>query len=166
MFCHERYGKPSLLPWYWGSPSWGLSFLKQEQVCLDLLKRIDMLGVCAIQTILSQKHTLHDLFGSQDIGAFAYRIVVTTLYLTLTRPDISYIVNLLCQFMQCLTSIHWSGVKRVLWYIAGTSTLDLRISTKSSLNLVGFSDADWARCPLTRWTTSGLFIFLGSNCIS
>lgn len=58
------------------------------------------------------------------------------------------------------------GVKRILRYIAGTLHLGLRITSKSSLHLVGFSDANWAGCPLTRRSTTGMCIFLGSNCVS
>ncbi|WMV37039.1 hypothetical protein MTR67_030424 [Solanum verrucosum] len=68
--------------------------------------------------------------------------------------------------MQCPTTIHWSGDKCTLLYTVGISKLGFRISTKSSLNLVGFSDADWAGCPLTQRSTSGLCIFLKSNCFS
>ncbi|KAF3675117.1 putative serine/threonine-protein kinase PBS1-like [Capsicum annuum] len=72
------------------------------------------------------------------------------------------LVNLLFQFMEH----HWIGVKRILRYIAGTIELGLQLTTKSSLRLVGFFDADWGGCPLTRRSTTGICVFLGSNCIS
>lgn len=60
----------------------------------------------------------------------------------------------------------WSGIKRVLRYITGSPHLGLLISTRSSLNLVGFSDADWAGCPIIRRSTTGICVFLFSNCVS
>ena len=57
-------------------------------------------------------------------------------------------------------------VKRILRYVAGTLDYGMRILCQSSLQLYAFSDADWAGCPLTRRSTTGLCIFLGGNCIS
>ncbi|PKI70550.1 hypothetical protein CRG98_009055 [Punica granatum] len=38
-------------------------------------------------------------------------------YLSLTRPDIAYAVNRVCQFMHCPTTVHWMAVKRILRYL-------------------------------------------------
>ncbi|XP_059304047.1 uncharacterized mitochondrial protein AtMg00810-like [Lycium ferocissimum] len=141
-------------------------FLSQNKYATDILERTQMMGARALHTPLSQKHTLHESTGATG-DASTYRSVVGALqYLTLTRPEISHAVNRLCQFMHQPTDTHWSGVKRVLRYIAGTKQLGLRISAQSSLNFAGFSDADWVGCPLTRRSTTGLCVFLGSNCIS
>lgn len=35
-------------------------------------------------------------------------------YLSLTRPDISYVVNKICQFMHSPKFTHWSALKRIL----------------------------------------------------
>ena len=50
-----------------------------------------------------------------------YRAIIGSLqYLSLTRPDISYIVNKLSQFMQAPTDIHLNVVKRLLRFLHGT----------------------------------------------
>lgn len=73
-----------------------------------------MLAARPLNTPLSQMHALHDSTGDL-VDASKYRIIVGALQcLTLTRPEISYSVNLLCQFMQSLTEIHWYEVKWVL----------------------------------------------------
>lgn len=61
---------------------------------------------------------------------------------------------------------HYQAVKRILRYIKGTLHYGLCIFSQSSLNPYGFSDADWAGCPLTRRSTTVICIYLGSNCIS
>lgn len=55
-----------------------------------------------------------------------YRSAVGTLqYLTWTRPDIAFIVNQLYQLKYCPTTVHWTAVKHILWYIKGTSIMGL-----------------------------------------
>jgi histone deacetylase 1/2 len=86
-------------------------------------------------------------------------------YLTLTRPDISYSVNQLCQFLHCPTNIHLTAAKRVLRYLKGTLQFGLQFN-KGSLQLNGFCDSDWAGNPDDRKSTSGYCIYLGSCLIS
>ncbi|XP_049357110.1 uncharacterized mitochondrial protein AtMg00810-like [Solanum verrucosum] len=133
---------------------------------MDILEGTNMNCSRYIHTPLATKHELHDT-GGPPVDASEFRSIVGALqYLTLTRPELAHAVNLLCQFMQHRCATHWTGVKRVLRYLAGTTQLGLRITAKSSLNLVGFSDADWGGCPITRRSTTGLCVFLGSNCVS
>jgi hypothetical protein len=37
--------------------------------------------------------------------------------LTLTRPDIAFSINKVCQHLHALTTVHWTVVKRILRYI-------------------------------------------------
>ncbi|XP_019157171.1 PREDICTED: uncharacterized protein LOC109153762 [Ipomoea nil] len=87
-------------------------------------------------------------------------------YLTITRPDLSYAVNRLCQFMHSPTDEHWGLVKRVMRYVKGTLSYGLRISPSASSNIHSYSDSDWASCPVDRKSTSGFAIYLGDNLIS
>ena len=62
-----------------------------------------------------------------------------------TRPDISYIVSRLSQYLDKPTPIHLTGAKHVLRYLKGSISQSL-IFKKSTepLKLRGFCDADWA----------------------
>jgi hypothetical protein len=64
-----------------------------------------------------------------------YRSVIGALqYLTLTRPDIAFFVNKVCQFLHAPTTLHWCAVKRILSYIRGSIQLGIKfIKDKSSL---------------------------------
>ncbi|PKU64810.1 Retrovirus-related Pol polyprotein from transposon TNT 1-94 [Dendrobium catenatum] len=95
-----------------------------------------------------------------------YRRVTGSLqYLTLTRPDISYSVNLLSQHMHQPLDQHIYLLKRLLRYIKGTIEYGIPI-IKSNLCLSSFSDADWAGDPVSRKSTSGYCSFLGNTLIS
>lgn len=87
-------------------------------------------------------------------------------YLTLTRPDLSFAVNKVCQFLHAPTIVHWSAVKRILRYVKGTSNLGLKIRQCKSMMVSSFSDADWAGCVDDRRSTGGFAVFLGDNLVS
>jgi hypothetical protein len=96
-----------------------------------------------------------------------YRSIVGGLqYLTLTRPDLAFAVNKVCQFLHTPTSVHWSAVKRILRYIAFTLDVGLRIRKTGSTLVSAFSDADWAGSIDDRRSTGGFAVYFGSNLIS
>lgn len=94
------------------------------------------------------------------------RLVGSLVYLTITRPDISFAVNLLSQFMASPRHLHLAAAKRILRYLSGTSHRGIFFPTGSSLTLVAYSDADWAGCPDTRRSTTGWCVYLGNALIS
>jgi hypothetical protein len=87
-------------------------------------------------------------------------------YLTLTRPDISFAVNKVCQFLHCPTTVHWTTVKRILRYVCGTCSNGLKINKSPSMLVSAFSHADWTGCIDDRRSTGGFAVFLDSNLIS
>ncbi|KAM2105397.1 hypothetical protein ACFX1R_015908 [Malus domestica] len=97
-----------------------------------------------------------------------YRYLVGGLqYLTWTMPDLSYVMNLVCQFMHSPRQAHFQAVKRILPYLKGSLSLGLWFPKCSkSLTLTAFSDANWAGCSIDRRSTSGFVIFLGDSLIS
>jgi hypothetical protein len=57
-------------------------------------------------------------------------------------------------------------MKRLLRYVLGIVDFGLVLHRSPSAELVVYTDADWARCPDTRRSTSGYVVFLGGNLIS
>ena len=87
-------------------------------------------------------------------------------YLTITRPDLSFSVNSICQYMHAPTEDHFRALKRILRYVKGTVHHGLQLHRTSSHELLAYSDADWAGCPDTQRFTSGYLIFFGPNLVS
>jgi hypothetical protein len=143
--------------------------LSQRRYALDLLKKAKMDNCKPISTPMSATEKLSKHQGTilNEEEQFRYRSVVGGLqYLTLTRPDLSFVVNKVCQFIQNPTDAHWSAVKRILRYIKGTLDHGLQIQRSTSTMILGFSDADWVGCPDDRRSTSGFAVFLGGNLVS
>ena len=96
-----------------------------------------------------------------------YRQLVGSLnYLTITRPDISFAVQQVSQFLQTPRQPHLAVVKRIIRYLKGTSGRWIFFPADTSLQLTGYSDADWAGCMDTRRSVTGWCMFLGNALIS
>ncbi|XP_022008513.1 uncharacterized mitochondrial protein AtMg00810-like [Helianthus annuus] len=87
-------------------------------------------------------------------------------YLTITCPDIAYVVQQVCLFMHAPREPHFQYLKRILRYLKGTSEHVFHIRPSPSLKITAYSDADWEGCPDSRRSTSGYCVFLGENLIS
>lgn len=96
-----------------------------------------------------------------------YRNISSALqYLSLTRPDITYIVNQVYLHMHSPQDSHWNLVMRILRYVQGTSEHDIHLSSSPTHDLVTYSGADWVGCPDTRLSTSRCCVFLGDSLVS
>ena len=69
------------------------------------------------------------------------RLVRSLIYLTTTRPDISYAVYQVSQFMFSPRHLYLAVVRRIIYYLRGSPTRGLFFPTDTSLQLVAYSDA-------------------------
>jgi hypothetical protein len=143
--------------------------LSQKKYTNDLLQRVGMVSCKPMSTPLatSTKLSAHDgdLLSSED--ATKYRSIVGALqYLTLTRPDIAYTVNKVCQYLHAPRSTHWTVVKRILRFLKHSIDYVFLIRPSSSTMVSAFSDVDWVGCPDDRKSIGGFAVFLDPNLIS
>ncbi|GKE11473.1 RNA-directed DNA polymerase [Tanacetum coccineum] len=101
----------------------------------------------------------------KDHGSYR-RLVGRLLYLTITRPDISYAVQHLSQFVSSPKDVHMQAALHLLKYLKGIILKGLFYHVQSYLNLIGFSNADWASCLMTRRSLTGWCIFIGHSLVS
>ena len=96
-----------------------------------------------------------------------YRTYIGKLnFLSNTRPDISFAVQTLNQFMQKPTSSHMAALDHLLRYLSGTSGQGILLKGLDSLHLTAYSDSDWASCPTTRRSVTGYVVLLDKSPIS
>ncbi|XP_024011196.1 uncharacterized protein LOC112086478 [Eutrema salsugineum] len=139
----------------------------QRKYALDLLADTGLLG-CKPSTIPmdSNLHLTKDL-GTPLHTPLAYRALVgRLLYLTITRPDITFAVHQLSQFLSAPTDIHLQAAHKVLRYIKNNPGQGLMYSANTELCLNAFADADWATCKDTRRSVTGFCVYLGTSLIS
>lgn len=141
--------------------------LMQRKYVTDLLTKTNMLHSKPVSTPMASSPKLTLKSGSPLSDPREYRQVVGSLqYLSLTRPDISYAVNRLSQFMHSPTTCHWLAVKRLLRYLSGTLSHGIYLRKQSQAPLHAFSDADWAGDSDDYVSTNGYIVYLGSHPIS
>jgi hypothetical protein len=96
-----------------------------------------------------------------------FRFIARALqYVTFTQLDIAYAVQQICLHMHVPWEPHLTAMKCTLRYLRGTLDYILLMQRSASSELTVYTDADWAGCPDTRWSTSGYVVFLGANLIS
>ncbi|CAH9086626.1 unnamed protein product [Cuscuta epithymum] len=142
-------------------------FLSQRQYIVHILEECRMDGAKENTTPMSSNSPLHLTDGTAITDSHQYRKALGLLqYLAFTRPDISFAVNRLSQFMHAPTEAHWQGVKRVLRYLKGTLNYGLFLKRDSPLTLTAFSDSDWGGIHDGGKSTTAYVLYLGSNIIS
>ncbi|GJZ25819.1 retrovirus-related pol polyprotein from transposon RE1 [Tanacetum coccineum] len=118
--------------------------LNQRKYILDLLNDDGRTAAKPVTSPMPTNLKLSLGKGSSLSNPEAYRrLVGRLLYLTMTRPHISYVVQ------------HLSSVSKGLLY-----------PVQPHLHITGFSDVDWAACLMTRRSLTGYSIFLGHSLVS
>ncbi|KAL5557871.1 hypothetical protein UlMin_034082 [Ulmus minor] len=141
--------------------------LSQRKYVLDLLSDFGYLGCKPASTPMKPnlQLSLEDGENVSDVSMYR-RLIGRLLYLTLTRPDISYAVNRLSQFLSKPKVPHLLAAQRVLRYLKRVPGQGLFYPADSSLQLTAFTDSDWARCPDSRRSVTGFCVFLGHSLVS
>lgn len=119
-------------------------FLHQQKYSKDLLNKFGMLECKPISTPMEPNAKICAHEGRDLEDATMYRQLVGSLiYLTLTRPDISYVVGVMSRYMQNPKKPHLEAIRRILRYVK--STLDNGVLYKKGENckLVGYCDANF-----------------------
>ncbi|XP_019095613.1 PREDICTED: uncharacterized protein LOC109130484 [Camelina sativa] len=105
--------------------------------------------------------------GNKLADPSEYRSIVGSFqYLAFTRPDNSYAVNRLSQYMHSPTDQHWQAAKRVLRYLKGTPTHVVFLKRHNPLSVHAYSDADWAGDVDDYVSTNAYVTYLGHNPVS
>jgi len=139
-------------------------FLSQRKYVLDLLTEVGMLDYKPPDTATVQNQKLGVYLDQEPADKERYqRLVGKLIYLSHTRPDISYGVSLVSQFMHCPSKDHMDAVGR---YLKSASERGLMFSKNCHLDIEGYTDADWAGNLFDRKSRSGYFTFVGGNLVT
>ncbi|XP_021773304.1 uncharacterized protein LOC110737266 [Chenopodium quinoa] len=142
-------------------------FLSQRKYSLDIISETGLMGSKPAHTPMEQNHKLARATGPLLTDPTAYkRLVGRLVYLGVTRPDLTYSLHVLSQFMKAPKQEHWEAAMRVVRYLKCTPSQGILLRLNSELTLQGWCVSDWATCPLTRRSLSGWLVFLGKSPIA
>lgn len=142
-------------------------FINQRKYVLDLLKETGLLGCKAAETPVEPNMKLELAKAEEVIDRERYqRLVGRLIYLSHTRPDISFAVSMVSQFMHSPGPRHFEAVYRILRYLKGSPGKGLMFEKHGHLEIEVFTDADWAGSTMDRRSTSGYCTFVGGNLVT
>ena len=141
--------------------------IHQERYIDTVLERFGMQDSNPVATPLDHSAKLIPLPDGEPSADVPYATAIGSLMYAAvgTRPDIAFAVQALSQFNARPSNAHWTAVKHVMRYLKGTKSLGLRFGA-ATLDLVGYSDADWAQSLVDRRSTSGYVFTLAGGLVS
>ncbi|KAJ0805739.1 putative RNA-directed DNA polymerase [Helianthus annuus] len=144
--------------------------LNQRKYCLELFAEFGYLGCKPVNTPIELSHVVNKRTDSDreeliDVTNY-HKLIGKLIYLSITRPDISYAVQYLSQFMHKPLTAHLKIALRLLRYLKVSPGKGLVFKRSSNFDLSCFADSDWAKCIDTRKSVTGFCIFLGENLVS
>ncbi|XP_073219765.1 uncharacterized protein [Cicer arietinum] len=141
--------------------------LCQRKYSLDLLEETGLLGSKPCSTPMDANLKLSISTGQPLSNATVFRKVIgQLLYLTNTRPDISFAIVRLSQFLSAPTDLHLQAAFRIVRFIKNNPGKGLFFPARSSFQIKGFCNFDWGACQDTRRSVTGFCFFLGDSLIS
>ena len=153
---------------------WEFMFLELLKACISA--KPSTLLICFITHICKMpnlpNHPLHQVSNYPNLMVIhclnptKYKQVVGALqYYTLTRSEIAFSVNQLCQHMHAPSTTYRTTIKRVLRNLKDSVHHGLLYS-KGSLHLTAYCDSDWVGSIDDKRSTTSFAVFLGPNMIS
>ncbi|KAG8487623.1 hypothetical protein CXB51_018130 [Gossypium anomalum] len=145
----------------------GCLHLCQKKYIWDLLARSSLSNAKLVHTPMISSSRLSKSDGDPLSDPTEYRSLGRALqYVVLTRPNIAYAVNRICQFMHNPSTVHMVALKRMLQYLCGTFDYGVVFHPSTRLSLVGYVDANWGLDADDRRFISGYCVYFGYSPIS
>jgi hypothetical protein len=142
-------------------------YISQKKFAAELLEKFGMEASNPVHNPIVPGVKLGKDEDGVKVDATVYKQMVGSLmYLTVTRPDLMFVVCLASRFMANPTELHFQVVKRVLRYIRGTVELGIFYKRRGDRMLLAYTDSDYAGDVCDRKSTSGYVFSLSGGAVS
>ncbi|KAH9704751.1 hypothetical protein KPL70_011593 [Citrus sinensis] len=119
-------------------------FVNQKKYVIELLTKTGMLGCKPAETPIEPNVKLQPAEAENVKNKEHYqRLVRRLIYLSHTRPYISFSISMVSQFMHAPRPPHFEVVYRILRYLKGTPGKGLMFRPQEHLQIEAYTDADW-----------------------
>lgn len=137
---------------------------------MDLINEFGLLRCKPVKNPIEHNLVIQVVESAGDsliTNVIAYqKLVGKLIYLTLTRPNISYAVQCLSQVMHAPLKLHMRLALRVLRYLKSSPGRGMSISKGNLFDLKVFVDVDWGKRLGTRRSVTGFCVYLGNSLVS
>ncbi|XP_048494446.2 retrovirus-related Pol polyprotein from transposon RE1 isoform X1 [Beta vulgaris subsp. vulgaris] len=141
--------------------------IHHQKYVKELLKKYDFESAKVNHTPMGPATRLDEDPNGKSVNQTNYTgMIGSLLYLTASRPDISFSVGLCARFRSNPKESHMTAVKRILRYLRGTNNLCLFYPRAGAFDSKGFADADYAGDLVNKKSTSDMVQFLGFCMVS
>ena len=141
--------------------------ISQKKYASDILNRFRMDNAIPKSTLMEYGLKLSKDSQEASVDSRLYRSLIGSLmYLTATRPDIMYAINVLSRFMEEPKQSHWDAGMRVLKFIKGTPDHGTLYRKVESPKLMAYCDSDFEGSVDDSKSTSGYVFMMNSGAIS
>ncbi|XP_047320402.1 uncharacterized mitochondrial protein AtMg00810-like [Impatiens glandulifera] len=142
--------------------------VKQEAYAKKVLKQFVMKDCNSSKYPMEAKLQLGKDVEGNLVDPKEYRRIIGCLrYLTHTRPDISYVVDIVSRYTGKPTTLYQQAVKHILRYVKGTTNYGIQLRRGREVEeLVGFTDSDLAGDTDDGKNTGGMVFYLNGNLIT
>lgn len=142
-------------------------FINQRKYAEETLKKYGMEECNKVKNPMVPGHKLTKAGAGEEVNPTTFKQLVGSLrYLTATRPDLIYSVNLVSRYMESPNEQHMVAAKRILRYIQGTQDFGIQYKYGGEQKLVGYVDSDYAGDVDDCKSTSGYVFMLGGGAVS
>ena len=143
------------------------TFIHQSKYVNDLLTKFDLQNCKPISTPMSTSISLSPDLEGEYVDQTTYRFMIGSLmYLTASRPDIMHATCVCATYQSSPRVSHLTAVKENFRYLKHQPKLSIWYPANSNIDLVGYSDSDYAGCTINRKSTTGGCQLLGLSLIS
>jgi hypothetical protein len=143
------------------------TFISQTKYTCDILKKFGMDNAKPIKTSMGTNGHLNlDLDGTSVDQNVYHFMIGSLLYICTSMLDILFIVCMCARFQATPKDCHLRAIKRIMRYLGLTPNVGPWYPKRSHFELIGYSDADYARCKVDRKDTSRTCQFLGRSLVS
>lgn len=143
-------------------------FISQDKYVTEIIKKFKFTDAKSSNTLADKTtHLLLKNASGVNVDAHTYRSMIGSLmYLTSSRPNIMFAVCACARFQVTPKTSHMTAVEKIFRYLKTYPNLGLWYPRESPMELITYSDSDYAGASLDRRSTTGGCQFLGCRLVS
>ncbi|KAK6148143.1 hypothetical protein DH2020_019055 [Rehmannia glutinosa] len=132
------------------------TFISQTKYTRDLMKKFCMEEKSSVKIPMNTSVKMDMDADGKAVDQTRYRALIgSLLYLTTSKPDITFAVGVCARFQSAPKESHMTAAKRILRYLKGCQEVGLWYPKEGGFKLIGYSDSDYVGCRVDRKSTLG-----------